>query len=82
VAYNFQTGEKIKLLTGYESGTEKVLSLIQPMLQNAKQLSWHVRCPCGIQFPLQVFSSICGVTVSTAATILSFSPWREVRGVL
>jgi hypothetical protein len=31
---------------------------------------------------LQVFYSICGVTVSIAATILSFGSLREVTGVL
>jgi hypothetical protein len=54
---NFQTGnKKIKLLTKYESVPQKVLLLIESILQNVKQLqhallSWHVRCPSGIQFP-------------------------------
>jgi hypothetical protein len=75
VAYNFQTrNNKIKLLTEYESVTQKVLIPLKSILQNAKQLqharlSWHVRCPSG-------------VTVSIAATILSFSSSREVTGVL
>jgi hypothetical protein len=57
VAYNFQTrSNKIKLLTEYESVTQKVLIPLESILQNAKQLqhmrlSWHVRCPSGIQFP-------------------------------
>jgi hypothetical protein len=52
VAYNFQTGNnKIKLLTEYENVTEKVLLVIESILQNAKHLSWHIRCPSGIQFP-------------------------------
>jgi hypothetical protein len=39
MAYNFQTGNnKIKLLTGYEKVTQKVLLLIESVLQNAKQL--------------------------------------------
>jgi hypothetical protein len=48
VAYNFQTGNnQIKLLTEYESVTQKVLLLIESILKNAKQLqharlSWHV----------------------------------------
>jgi hypothetical protein len=45
----------MKLLMEYESVTQKVLLLIESILQNAKQLqhtciSWHVRCPSGIQF--------------------------------
>jgi hypothetical protein len=57
VAYNFQTRKnKIKLLMEYESVTRKVLISLESILQNAKQLhharlSWHVRCPSGIQFP-------------------------------
>jgi hypothetical protein len=49
MAYKFQIGKnKIKLLTEYESVTQKVLLLIESLLQNAKQrqhslLSWHVR---------------------------------------
>jgi hypothetical protein len=56
VAYNFQTkNNKIKLLTEYESVTQKVLISLESILQNAKQLqhaclSWHIRCPSGIQF--------------------------------
>jgi hypothetical protein len=48
MAYNFQIGcNKIKLLTEYVSVTQKVLLLIESMLQNAKQLQharlfWHV----------------------------------------
>jgi hypothetical protein len=48
VAYNFQTGnKKIKLLTEYESVTQKVLFSIELVPQNAKQLqnsclSWQV----------------------------------------
>jgi hypothetical protein len=59
VAYNFQTGNnKIKLITEYESVTQKFLVPLESVLQNAKQvqharLSWHVRCPSGIQFPSQ-----------------------------
>jgi hypothetical protein len=51
VAHNFQTGKnKIKLLTEYESVTQKVLFSVELILQNVKQLqhahlSWHVRCP-------------------------------------
>jgi dynactin complex subunit len=68
VAYNFQTrNNKIKLLTEYESVTQKSLIPLESILQNTKQL---------------LFSSICGVTVSIAATILSFSSSREVTGVL
>jgi serine/threonine protein kinase len=57
VDYNFKTGNNnIKLLTEYESVIQKVLLPIESVLQNAKQLqharlSWHVRCPSGIQFP-------------------------------
>jgi hypothetical protein len=49
VAYNFQTGNnKMKLLTKYESVTDKVLLLVEPILQNAKELQharlpWHVK---------------------------------------
>jgi hypothetical protein len=59
VAYNFVTGNnKIKLHMEYESVTQKVLLSIEPILPNAKQLqkarlSWHVRCPSGIQFPFK-----------------------------
>jgi hypothetical protein len=73
MAYNFQTrNNKIKLLTEYESVTQKVLISLESILQNAKQLQhacllWHTRCPSGISISLQVFSSICGVTVSIAA---------------
>jgi hypothetical protein len=48
MAYNFQTGQnRIKLLKEYESVTQKVLLLIESILQNAQQpqharLSWHV----------------------------------------
>jgi hypothetical protein len=39
VAYNFQTGKnEIKLMTEYESVTQKVLLLIESILQDAKQL--------------------------------------------
>jgi hypothetical protein len=39
VAYNFQIGNnKIKLLTEYESVTQKVLLSLESILQNAKQL--------------------------------------------
>jgi hypothetical protein len=47
MAHNFQTGNnKIKLLTEYESVTQKVVLLIESKLQIAKQLqhsrlSWH-----------------------------------------
>jgi hypothetical protein len=59
MTYNFQTGKnKIKMLTEYENVTQKVLLLVfsESMLQNSKELqharlSWHVRCPSGIQFP-------------------------------
>jgi hypothetical protein len=57
MAYNFQTrNNKIKLLMEYESVTQKVLISSKSILQNAKQLqherlSWHIRCPRGIQFP-------------------------------
>jgi hypothetical protein len=50
VAYNFQAAKnKIKLLTEYENVTQKILSVIESILQNAKQLqharlSWHTRC--------------------------------------
>jgi hypothetical protein len=44
----------MKLLTEYESVTQKVLIFLESRLQSAKQLqhallSWYVRC--GIQFP-------------------------------
>jgi hypothetical protein len=84
VACNFQNGKyKIKLLAEYESLTQQVLLFVESVLQNAKQLqhmhlSWHVRYPSGIQFPPQVFSSICGLTVSIAETILIFSSSRKV----
>jgi hypothetical protein len=43
VACNFQTGKnQTKLLTEYESVTQKVLLPIESMLQNAKQLE-HAR---------------------------------------
>jgi hypothetical protein len=51
VAYNFQTGNNnIKLLTEYESVTQKVLLLLESILQNPKQLQharlfWRVRYP-------------------------------------
>jgi hypothetical protein len=54
VAYNFQTGNnRIKLLTEYESVTQKVVSPVESILQNAKQLqharlSWHVRGLSGV----------------------------------
>jgi hypothetical protein len=57
MAYNFQTGKnKIKILTKYVSVTQKVLLLVEAILQNAKQIqhvyiSWHIRFPRGIQFP-------------------------------
>jgi hypothetical protein len=38
MAYNFQIENKIKLLMKYESVIQKVLSLIESVLQNAKQL--------------------------------------------
>jgi hypothetical protein len=41
----------------------------------AKMSKWY-------SVSLQVLSSICGVTVSIAAKILSFSSSREVTGVL
>jgi hypothetical protein len=41
----------MKLLKEYESVTQNVLSLVESMLLNAKQLSWYVRCPSGDQFP-------------------------------
>jgi hypothetical protein len=49
VAYNVQIGtNKIKLLTEYGNVTQNVLSLVESILKNAKQLqqarlSWHVR---------------------------------------
>jgi hypothetical protein len=79
VAYNFQTGNnKIKLLTEYESVTQKVLILLESILQTAKQLqhahlSWHIRCPRVLQHLR---------CVSIAATSLSFSSSREVTRVL
>jgi hypothetical protein len=62
----------------YEIVTQKVLLHLESILQNAKQLqharlSWHVKCPRGIQFPSNCSSSICGVTVSIAATTLPVS---------
>jgi hypothetical protein len=43
VAYNFETGNNIiKLLTEYESVTQKVLLFTESMLQYAKQLQ-HAR---------------------------------------
>jgi hypothetical protein len=50
VAYNFQNDtNKIKLLMEYESVTQKVLYLIESILQEGKQLqharlSWHASC--------------------------------------
>jgi hypothetical protein len=39
VAYNFETGnKKIKLLTEYKNVTQKVLLVIESILQNDKQL--------------------------------------------
>jgi hypothetical protein len=39
MAHNFQTGEnKIKLLTEYESVTQKVLLILELDVQNGKQL--------------------------------------------
>jgi hypothetical protein len=39
VSYNFQIGNnKIKLLTEYENVSQKVVLLIESILQNAKQL--------------------------------------------
>jgi hypothetical protein len=71
----------------YKSANQRVLLLIESIVQNVKplqhaRLSWHVICPSSIQFPSQVFSSICGVAVSIAATVLSFSSSSEVTGVL
>jgi hypothetical protein len=60
VAFNFQTGNnRIKLLTGYERVTQKVLWLIESILQNAKQLqhtrlSLHLRSASGIQLPFPI----------------------------
>jgi hypothetical protein len=46
VDYNFHAGNnKIKLLTEYESLTQKVVLLIESILQNAKQL--HHRASLG-----------------------------------
>jgi hypothetical protein len=51
VTYNIQIGKiKIKLLVQYESVAQKVLLIIELMLQNDKQLqharlSWHMRYP-------------------------------------
>jgi hypothetical protein len=39
VAYNFQTGKKqIKQFMEYENVTQKVLQLVESVMQNAKQL--------------------------------------------
>jgi hypothetical protein len=48
----------MKLITVYERVTQKVLFVIETILQNAKQLqharlSWYVRCPSGIEFPFK-----------------------------
>jgi hypothetical protein len=55
VAYNFQTGKnKIKLLTEYESVTQKTLIFLESILQNAKQLpgfDQHLPAKCSV-FPL------------------------------
>jgi hypothetical protein len=55
VAYNFQTGKnKIKLLTEYESVTQKVLISLESLLQTAKQLpgfDQHLPAKCSV-FPL------------------------------
>jgi hypothetical protein len=61
MAYSFQIGKNgIKLLMEYENVTQKVLLFIESIPQNAKQLqharlSWHVRCPSGIQFPSKCY---------------------------
>jgi hypothetical protein len=45
VSYNFQTRNiKTKLLTEYENVTQKVLLVIDSVLQNAKQLQ-HAHLP-------------------------------------
>jgi hypothetical protein len=45
VAYNIQTGnDKIKLLIEYESVIQKVLLLVESILQNAKQLQHAQFC--------------------------------------
>jgi hypothetical protein len=75
MANNFQTGKnKIKLLTEYESVTQKVLSPVEPILQNAQQLQ-KVACKMSkwYSISLQMFSSIYGVTFSIAATTLPVS---------
>jgi hypothetical protein len=78
VAYKFQTrNNKVKLLMEYESVTQEVLL---PENQYCGMLNNFIMCAFhGTQDfrtvlnSLQVFFSICGVTVSIAATILSFS---------
>jgi hypothetical protein len=86
VAYNLQIDcNQIKLSEKYESVTQKVFLFIEEVGQNAKQLqharlSYHVRWPSGIS--LQMFLSICGVSLSIAATILSFSSSRKIIGML
>jgi hypothetical protein len=61
---NFQTeNNKIKLVMEYENVPQKVLLLIESMLQDAKQLqrallSWQVRCPSDIHFPPSVLQHL------------------------
>jgi hypothetical protein len=69
---------KIKLLTEYDSVTQEVLLSVESIMQNAKQLQIcapFLACKMSKWYPimLQVFSSICNVTVLIRATILGFS---------
>jgi hypothetical protein len=86
MAYNFQTGSnRIKLLMEYECVTQLISLCIEPILQNATQLqharlSWHVRCPSDDQFPSKCSPAFAVLTVSIAATLISFTSSREVTG--
>jgi hypothetical protein len=74
MAYNFQTGKnKIKLLTKYESVTQEVLVPVESLLQNPKELQTCMpfmtrKMSERYAILFRVFSSICSVTVLTAAS--------------
>jgi hypothetical protein len=56
---NQKKKNKINLLIEYKNIIRKVLSLMDSILQNAKQLqharlSWHLRCPSGIEFSYDI----------------------------
>jgi hypothetical protein len=71
----------------YKNATQEVLLPIESILRNANQLlytrlSLLVRYPSSIQFPSKSSGAIAVLTVSIAATILNFSPLREVTEIL